>query len=770
MGEGKTNMFGKTYNTIGSTDSNFLIKTKGDLKVQWGGKFIDIIKNGKLNNNQNFVFKASSIDNITKDGIYIIQSDEEYQIYLSIEGDIIPLDQTGQKYVSYSQEQEATQEQKKTALTNIGFLYQSLDQAKASKIDNGVIYCLKEQKIYIIKNGNFIDYADSLISKNNQSSSDLYLEKLHLYGKDGSGFIDSQERLSILINSKPRLEISSDIKPTADITVPDIYSIHTENYTDNYGYKIYMQAGKSWLDIDNIRLRGSLLHQNYVEVTHQELLDLIENNLLEKGKNYKIKDYQNQWELTIDVVYQDVYQEESIIQKKNVRPIIVRANTINTLDLNSYYEDNPEWVLHYDYSYIESTPITDPDTRERSSKSAKGRITYLKDEYNNIANYDFKHLTFLKDGVRYYTFSDEQGHDISSEGGFRNNYINVNNVKISNPEFEISGENYLIFTSQVEDNTFENFQGNEIISGAFNKNIVKKDWKENTINGAVYGCTFSENVQNTSFSTSINLCTFNYSIINTDLFTKVSLNNCQVNSSISGNIEMPEMQLVQELQSDEIKQVQVISKENKQYLQITSDSLLAMPSGAIIMWYGNQVPYGWAICDGTNGTPNLIGKFVKAVSTADQIGDNPSDLNESNELVLTQEHLPKHSHPHKEHTHSLDGNISGTTGSSGDLTVSLDYSDYNWGIEGVTKTFVTSVAGEGVTTESGTVDGVSNIKTQGGNATGGSHTHSISLDTDGGVSLSSTKSQEEELVDSEWPNNPIKIEPRSYSLIFIMKL
>lgn len=44
MGEGKINMFGKTYNTIGSTDSNFIIKTKGDLKVQWGGKFIDVIK------------------------------------------------------------------------------------------------------------------------------------------------------------------------------------------------------------------------------------------------------------------------------------------------------------------------------------------------------------------------------------------------------------------------------------------------------------------------------------------------------------------------------------------------------------------------------------------------------------------------------------------------------------------------------------------------------------------------------------------------------
>jgi hypothetical protein len=73
--------------------------------------------------------------------------------------------------------------------------------------------------------------------------------------------------------------------------------------------------------------------------------------------------------------------------------------------------------------------------------------------------------------------------------------------------------------------------------------------------------------------------------------------------------------------------------------------------------------------------------------------------------------LPKHSHPHKAHTHSLSGDLSGTTGSSGDLSVSLEYSDYNWGIESVSKTFVTSVTGEGITTETGTVDGVSNIKT-----------------------------------------------------------
>jgi hypothetical protein len=26
----------------------------------------------------------------------------------------------------------------------------------------------------------------------------------------------------------------------------------------------------------------------------------------------------------------------------------------------------------------------------------------------------------------------------------------------------------------------------------------------------------------------------------------------------------------------------------------------------------SEIPEGWAICDGTNGTPNLIGRFIKS--------------------------------------------------------------------------------------------------------------------------------------------------------------
>jgi hypothetical protein len=41
-----------------------------------------------------------------------------------------------------------------------------------------------------------------------------------------------------------------------------------------------------------------------------------------------------------------------------------------------------------------------------------------------------------------------------------------------------------------------------------------------------------------------------------------------------------------------------------------------VPAGAIVMWSGlvNDVPNGWSICDGTNGTPDLRKKFVRGAS------------------------------------------------------------------------------------------------------------------------------------------------------------
>lgn len=42
--------------------------------------------------------------------------------------------------------------------------------------------------------------------------------------------------------------------------------------------------------------------------------------------------------------------------------------------------------------------------------------------------------------------------------------------------------------------------------------------------------------------------------------------------------------------------------------------LSALPRGSIIVWTSKDIPNGWAICDGTNGTPDMRDKFIVGAS------------------------------------------------------------------------------------------------------------------------------------------------------------
>ena len=65
----------------------------------------------------------------------------------------------------------------------------------------------------------------------------------------------------------------------------------------------------------------------------------------------------------------------------------------------------------------------------------------------------------------------------------------------------------------------------------------------------------------------------------------------------------------------------------------------AMPVGSIIMYNGKaeEIPSGWAICDGTNGTPNLIDRFILASTYCGGTGGN-------SQITLTVSQLPPHKH------------------------------------------------------------------------------------------------------------------------------
>ncbi len=48
----------------------------------------------------------------------------------------------------------------------------------------------------------------------------------------------------------------------------------------------------------------------------------------------------------------------------------------------------------------------------------------------------------------------------------------------------------------------------------------------------------------------------------------------------------------------------------------------SVPAGVIVMWSGSlaSIPSGWALCDGTNGTPDLRDRFVMGASSAEEPG------------------------------------------------------------------------------------------------------------------------------------------------------
>ncbi|MEM9685560.1 MAG: hypothetical protein AAF934_01390 [Bacteroidota bacterium] len=85
-----------------------------------------------------------------------------------------------------------------------------------------------------------------------------------------------------------------------------------------------------------------------------------------------------------------------------------------------------------------------------------------------------------------------------------------------------------------------------------------------------------------------------------------------------------------------------------------------LPKGLISMWSGTDIPQGWTLCDGTQETPDLSGRFIVGYNSSSSDYDTIGNTGGLNQVTLTQEQLPSHhhtgtTHDSGEHSHGFTG-------------------------------------------------------------------------------------------------------------------
>ena len=641
---GSFSAFGRSYSSIGSSSSDFVIKTKGQVKIQWGNKFIDLIKDGKINADLKFIFQRDSVG--VKDGIYIIGDGDNQQVILSVNGNQVNLKgEIGTTYVSFQSEQETTSEQKYTALQNIGFIYKNLSEVTSNSLQNGIIYVEQEQKLYIVQNGALSEFTiefpnpytrQFVIQKSDSSTGALLIvgngienslafDTFYLYSANNGVYLDSNGEIYFRISEQEKVKITQD---TAIFNI-DVTSrmFKSPSATESSGFRLYFQDGESTLEVDNLKVRNqkedsqvSMIYPIYWNYKNNIILSVEEmdnpDDPTETGFGL-ILAFENEFEVgQLLYTYVPILDETTGSYQKILLPLQVEM--LNTEgNKNTVYTSIREDLIEQEILQSLDTSIV--------FEQLKGQTVFL-------VQINGETLTLLRKKDR-----------------------NIDLVEVQQPE-DASNDNTVIFRlgdlSPLQKN--ERNSGTEILIEGF----------------GVYS--------------------------NNAAFLKARYTS-DYNLPISDN-------------SSKFVSTEWIHK--------------LFPKGTILMFGGSasDIPEGWSICDGSNGTPNLIDKFIKSSTTA---GDTGGD----NEVTLTIDNLPPH-------THTVE---SGTVNTSTDGDHSHTYTSPVTGVSGnANDRNVVESTGSGTTSSAG------------------SHSHTIDLSS---VVLSTVGLGE-----------PIKIEPPYYTLLYIMKV
>jgi hypothetical protein len=120
-----------------------------------------------------------------------------------------------------------------------------------------------------------------------------------------------------------------------------------------------------------------------------------------------------------------------------------------------------------------------------------------------------------------------------------------------------------------------------------------------------------------------------------------------------------------------------------------AQAVYAVPAGGIIMWSGSvgSIPTGWFLCNGANGTPNLLDRFVIAAGSTYAVAATGGS---ANAIVVSHTHTATVTDPGHVHAFSADQQVLNASGF------------YGGGPVGITQTNNTSSAVTGISVANST--------------------------------------------------------------------